>query len=91
MKWRSVDLTALVKEWCAGTYTNYGIVIDHCYDTPYDGGVWANLGYRSKEYADPTYTPYLRIVLKPSASGNAVYGPYDLSEAVTYDTSDISW
>lgn len=91
MKWRSVNLTNLIKEWLAGTYSNFGLVIDHNYHTPYDGGTWATLIYRSKEYSGTGYDPYLKVTLKPKTSGHAIYGPYDLSDAVAYSCSDISW
>lgn len=63
--WRSADITELVQEWMQSIYPNYGLVLDHNYGSSYDGGVWANIRYRSKEYVDPNYHPYIEVEYAP--------------------------
>lgn len=67
-KWRSVDITNLVKEWQDGTYSNHGLTLDHNYNASYDGGVWASIKYRSKEYEDSNFHPYIKLVYDDNVS-----------------------
>ncbi len=64
-KWRSADITGLVQEWVQSVYPNYGLVLDHNYGSSYDGGIWASIKYRSKEYEDPNYHPYIEVQYAP--------------------------
>lgn len=67
-KWRSADITNLVKEWQDGTYSNHGLTLDHNYNASYDGGVWASIKYRSKEYEDSNFHPYIKLVYDDNVS-----------------------
>lgn len=87
-KWRKADITNLVLEWLNGTYTNYGLVLDHSYHQIYDGGTWARMGYRTKEYDDGSLAPYLKITYKEDAGFTGIWiGPPLSLDAIT-DAAD---
>jgi hypothetical protein len=71
--WRKVDITTLVLEWLNGTHPNHGLVIDHTYNQSYDGGVWAMMRYRTREYNGGSLAPYLKITYSP---GTKFIGTY---------------
>lgn len=70
--WRSEDITVLIMEWLNSTYDNYGLVLDHNYNQSYDGGVWARMRYRTKEFEDGSLGPYLKITY---AEGTEAFPP----------------
>ncbi len=77
-KWRSADITDLFKEWQNEIYPNYGLVLDHNYNSSYDGGVWARIKYRSKDYGDSDFHPYIKLDYDSSV-------PFDMEG--TYSTT----
>ncbi len=54
--WKTCDITTLLKQWLAGTYTNYGITVRDNANSPNSDSQIA-----TKENADPTLAPYLDI------------------------------
>jgi len=53
--WHSVDVTALVQDWHAGTYPNYGLALDEG-NTPF-----VSSQYDSSEFATTTLRPRLDV------------------------------
>lgn len=87
-EWSEIDLTTMVQEWVANTYSNYGVCLS--YEAT---GYRYNSTWRSKEYSDPAYRPYLEIIVSnanPTLEGSSLFGPYDLSLLEVYDSSLIN-
>ena len=86
--WSEIDLKTMLQEWIDGTYPNYGVCLS--YEAT---GYRYNSTWRSKEYSDPAYRPYLEIVVansNPTLEGSSIFGPYDLSILEQYESSLVN-
>jgi hypothetical protein len=55
-EWKEHSITTLVQQWVAGTYPNYGLHLIN-----FGTGYRQNSSFRSREYGNGSYAPYLEI------------------------------
>jgi len=76
-EWMTWDVTVLVKEWVDGTSDNFGLLIkdgDEIESDPGGGTVSYNARFRSREYADSAFRPFLEVTYVPEPSVLAMAG-----------------
>ena len=82
--WHSFDVTDLVKEWYAGTYTNYGVMLRGP-ETSADG----RRGFSTRE---GSYTPYLVVHYVSNNPPNTPSNPSPADGATDVSiNTDLSW
>nr|QDY92649.1 hypothetical protein fos2004AM_00018 [uncultured Planctomycetota bacterium] len=63
-EWMTWDVTGLLKEWVGGDYANDGLIIadaDEIESDPGTGAVSLHAHFRSREYSNSAYWPYLEV------------------------------
>ena len=85
--WTNWDITTLVQQWAAGTYTNNGLYVAN----KNEGAYRVNWEVYNRRYSSGQYATYIEVTLQEAyvSNGTAIYTSENLTGTV--DSLSISW